>query len=396
MEQEKCKKASAVAVSAVFLAMLLAFGVMTCLGFDEDHSFFENRSLATMPSLTLEGVLDGSYFTAVGEFIKDHAAARDELIAANTVIDIKLLRRPVVNGIYVGDEVLLPYFDHETVDKNEIASTAERVAEDVKTTADLTASYGGSFYYTAIPCQYMCYGDSYPWYLNSRVEYLAESASALFSAFDEKDISYVDMMELYEEAGRPAYFSSTVDHHYGVLGAYSTYREILRRYSEDTGAVLDVLDEDEMTVETLPNRYIGSRSRKLFGLWDSDEHLQTITPVKSVPFARYNNGVRVGDSVFSLPENDEDDVLYTTFMGGDVAHALIDTDREELPTVLIYGESFTNAMESFMWYSFDEMHSIDPRYYKDKTVDELIAELQPDLVVCVRDYSVLLREEWSE
>ena len=77
-------------------------------------------------------------------------------------------------------------------------------------------------------------------------------------------------------------------------------------------------------------------------------------------------------------------------MGGDVAHTMIDTEREELPSILIYGESFTNAIETIMWYSFDEMHSLDMRYYKDMTVDEFIEIVQPDVVVCVRDYSVLL------
>lgn len=47
----------------------------------------------------------------------------------------------------------------------------------------------------------------------------------------------------------------------------------------------------------------------------------------------------------------------------------IDTGRRELPSILIYGDSFTNAVESIAWYSFDRMESADFRYYKDKTLD---------------------------
>ena len=71
-------------------------------------------------------------------------------------------------------------------------------------------------------------------------------------------------------------------------------------------------------------------------------------------------------------------------------YTVIDTGREELPSILIYGESFTNAIETFAWYSFDEMHSLDMRHYYNMTVDEFIAVVKPDVVVCVRDYSVLL------
>ena len=257
----------------------------------------------------------------------------------------------------------------------------------------MTESYGGKYYFVAIPCQYMCYESNYPWYLNDKSEFLGASSEAFFSELEKQGVSLIDVMELYESAGRPDYFSSTVDHHYGIRGAYETYREILRRLEEDTDLTFPTLLEDDFETKTLPNRYIGSRSRKIFGLWDSTERLKLILPKEAPTFTRYNNGYAISPELFDLPENDTDDVLYTTYMGGDVAHTMIDTGREELPSILIYGESFTNALETIAWYSFDEMHSLDMRYYKDMTVDEFIEIVQPDVVVCMRDYSVLLETE---
>ncbi len=390
MKREKISKISSVLVTVSFLIVLLALAVLTVLNSDETFSFFENRNLATFPVLSAENVADGTYFTAVGEFVKDHAAAREVMLKASTLLDLKVLRRPVVNDIYVGKNLLLPYFEHETVDKSQIASDAAAVAEKIETTASVTESYGGKYYFTAIPCQYMCYEDSYPWYLNSRDEFLGASSEAFFNELEKRDVSYIDVMELYEEKGSPDYFTSTVDHHFGIRGAYDTYREILRRLDEDTDLSLPVLTENDFELKTLPNRYIGSRSRKIFGLWESSERLQLILPNDAPSFTRTDNGATVEADLFDLPENDSDDVLYGTYMGGDIAHTVIDTGREELPSILIYGESFTNAIETFAWYSFDEMHSLDMRHYKNMTVDEFIAAVQPDVVVCVRDYSVLL------
>ena len=80
-------------------------------------------------------------------------------------------------------------------------------------------------------------------------------------------------------------------------------------------------------------------------------------------------------------------------MGGDIANTFIDTHREELPTVLVYGDSFTNAFESIVWYSFDKMYSIDLRHYTEMTIDQFIDEYRPDIVICIKDYTAVLSGE---
>lgn len=393
MKNENITKVSSVLVTVCFVLILATLLVMTVSDFDETFSFYENRNLAVFPKADAEGISDGSYFTAIGEFVKDHAASREIMLKASTVLDLKVLKRPVVNDIYVGGEILLPYFEYETIDKEEIAAMAKAAAEKAEKSAAVTESYGGKYYYVSIPCQYMCYEGRYPWYLNSRSEYLEASSEAFFNELSVRGVSLIDMMEYYENNGRPEYFSSGVDHHFGILGAYDTYREIISQVKDDTALELPVLTEDGYDIETLPNKYIGSRSRKIFGMWDSDERLQIIRPKETIPFERYNNGYSVEASLFDLPETETEDVLYTMYMGGDVAHTVIDTGREDLPSVLIYGESFTNAIETIAWYSFDEMHSLDMRHYRDMSVDEFIETMKPDIVVCVRDYSVMIQTE---
>ena len=83
-------------------------------------------------------------------------------------------------------------------------------------------------------------------------------------------------------------------------------------------------------------------------------------------------------------------LTYNLFMGGVIANTVIDTHREELPSILIYGDSFTNAMECVAYLSFDEMHSLDLRHYHEMSLEGYIQKFQPDVVVCIRDYEVLL------
>ena len=96
-----------------------------------------------------------------------------------------------------------------------------------------------------------------------------------------------------------------------------------------------------------------------------------------------------------LPGNDTDEVAYAAYMGGDIAETVIDTGRDELPSLLIYGDSFTNPVEGLMYYSFDEMRTVDLRHYKDMTLADYIALYQPDVVVGIRDYESLLSTDYN-
>ena len=80
-------------------------------------------------------------------------------------------------------------------------------------------------------------------------------------------------------------------------------------------------------------------------------------------------------------------------MGGDWGCTEIRTDRHELPSILIYGDSFTNPVECLLWQGFDTMYSFDFRHYSEYDLDELIAKYKPEIVVCIRDYEAVLKSE---
>lgn len=100
----------------------------------------------------------------------------------------------------------------------------------------------------------------------------------------------------------------------------------------------------------------------------------------------------IESGVYALPNNQWQEILYTVYMGGDLSESVVETGRGELPRLLIYGDSFTNALECVLWESFDKMYSYDFRHYDRETVEEVIVRLQPDVVVCVRDYQQILLE----
>ena len=79
-------------------------------------------------------------------------------------------------------------------------------------------------------------------------------------------------------------------------------------------------------------------------------------------------------------------------MGGDIAETVIATNRPELPSILLFGDSFTNAVETFLYTSFDKTRSLDLRHYTGMALTEYVRLYRPEIVVCLRDDANYLTE----
>ena len=384
------------AMALLFSGVLLVLMAATILLPKNRYSYHENRNLSAFPEITAESVLSGQVFDDLETLFCDYAAWRTPALKAVTWADLNVFRRPVVNDIVVTDDALLEqlYTMPDTAD--DIARKAADVAADNAALRDQIESYGGHYCYIAVPCQYAYYEDEYPSYLENRSAYTAAELAALNSAMDAQGITHVDMGPIFDSLGHPPEFSSRVDNHYGLLGAYETYRAAVQKLNGDYGLALSFPEEGtDVTFSALPNPYMGSRTRKLLGLRGDDEKLLTAAFREDIPFTRFDNGEEVAATVYALPATDAEPLTYELYMGGDIAETVLRTDRLERPSVLIFGDSFTNPVESLAYYSFDELHSIDLRHYTAQSLSDYIAAYKPDVVLCIRDYQSLLSREYN-
>lgn len=384
------KRISELFVTVCFLGFLAAALLFTVGREPETVSFFENRSLAALPALTRESAGDGSYTTQLERYLDDHAALRNTLLKVKTQADL-LLHRPVVNDIVITGDRLLPYLPvgKEIVDSATVKRWSANMAENLKGIQDTAAEYGGYFCYVAVPCQYAYFEDGYPWYLYNRGDYSRDMVTSMGQALAERGVPFLDIRAEFDAMGRPDGFGSRVDNHYTMEGAFETYRLVMEKVAAESGFAFPILDRSDVTFQTLPNEYMGSRERKLLNLVTREESLSILRPVEEVPFTRTDNGNPSPAEIYQLPASEDELVTYNLYMGGDWPRTVIDTGRDELPSILIYGDSFTNAMECVAYLSFNEMHSLDLRYYKEKNIRDYIREVQPDIVVCIRDYEAL-------
>lgn len=379
------------AMALLFSGVLLVLMAATILLPKNRYSYYENRNLSAFPEITAESVLSGQVFDDLETLFCDYAAWRTPALKAVTWADLNVFHRPVVNDIVVTDDALLEqlYTMPDTAD--DIARKAADVAADNAALRDQIEAYGEHYCYIAVPCQYAYYEDEYPSYLENRSAYTAAELAALNSAMDAQGITHVDMGPIFDSLGHLPAFSSKVDNHYGLRGAYETYRAAVQALNDAYGLALSFPEEGaDVTFSALPNPYMGSRTRKLLGLRGDDEKLLTAAFREDIPFTRLDNWQEVASAVYALPATEDEALTYGLYMGGDIAETCIRTDRPSLPTALIFGDSFTNAVESLAYYSFDEMRSVDLRHYKTQSISDYIAAYQPDVVICIRDYEALL------
>lgn len=384
------------AMALLFSGALLVLMAATILLPKERYSYYENRNLSAFPEITAEAVLSGQVFGDLETMFCDYAAGRTTALKAVTWCDLNVFHRPVVNDIVVTDDALLEqlYTMPDTAD--DIARKAADVAADNAALRDQIEAYGGHYCYIAVPCQYAYYEDEYPSYLENRSAYTAAELAALNSAMDAQGVTHVDMGPIFDSLGHLPAFSSKVDNHYGLRGAYETYRAAVQALNDTYGLAISFPEEGtDVTFSALPNPYMGSRTRKLLGLLGNDEKLLTAAFCEDIPFTRFDNGGEVAASVYALPATDTEPLTYGLYMGGDIAETVIRTDRPELPSVLIFGDSFTNPVESLAYYSFDELRSVDLRHYTVQSLSDYIAAYKPDVVLCIRDYQSLLSREYN-
>lgn len=377
------KRFAQVAFLACFLAVILAVPAGTLLFSKNNTSaYYENRALAEWPEITAEGILDGSLAQSLETWYSDHAPGRATLLKMDTFLSMDVLHRPVVNDIVTTEDVLVPFLDYSEYTPAAYEATVGSMSEPFSKLNRYIEETGGSFYFVGFPEQRIYFEDEFPDYLNNH-ENEAEAADTIFrEALEDEGIAFLDMGEVYDDLGHPADFYSTVDHHYNYYGAYAAYRSILDTLAAD-GWELPVLTEEDFTFRELPNPYIGSRNRKLYNLWPNQDRAVIAELKDPIAYTRYDNGELSDKPLYVLPAAEDLPTTYNLYMGGDFAETILETNRPELPDVLVFGDSFTNALETLLYTSFDEMRSLDLRHYTDKTLRDYITDYQPDIVICV-------------
>lgn len=181
---------------------------------------------------------------------------------------------------------------------------------------------------------------------------------------------------------------SRTDHHWAPLGAYYAARQLA------AAAGVPFKDLSHYDADTICN-YVGTMYRF------SGSPLVKRAPEEFVYYKPRNidyttdairytlqAGRAVGDTLgfqpsqffFSFPDGSS--AAYSTFMRGDLNTTRVKTATKNGRRLLIMKDSYGNALPPFLFYSFEEVHVVDCRYFPDNIIDYVTEQQITDLVFC--------------
>lgn len=375
--------------AAIFLLLLLVVPICTLWEPHLNVSFYEQRKLDSFPEITKSGVWDGSFFTAFESAFSDHVVLRNTLLKLDTQLNM-ILEKPVVNNVIINSDMLLTDYGFSYWDIGYIRAQADAVSKDYQALNEFILSYGGYFCFLGVPQQSTYFSAYYPPYMDSRLWHTTAIRTAFSDYMFRHQVPFINMYAIYDSQGHPTDYYAQTDHHFTYEGAYAAYIALLNKINADTNLEIPVMTREDLSWSILPNPFLGSANRKLYGLWPTKDKLEIAKLKNPISFTRKDNGEEVPSSIYALPGNDSEEVTYSVYMGGDIGETIIQTNRPGLKNALIFGDSYTNALETLFWTGFNETRSLDYRYYTDMTLRKYIYEYHPDVVICVRDESVFL------
>ena len=368
---------------ALFGLALAAVPAFTFVRPEKRISYYENRALAEKPALTGENVRTGKYFSGWDTWLSDHIVGRNTILKSYARIQRALPKVEANNIIETGSGALLLMASPEDYDPEEQKEIMDKKTGELKALAGHVQDYGGLFCYVGVPGQRYVYYDEYPEYLSIGRSLVDYCEGRVFDALADTDAVAVNMREVFDATGDAKRYYSALDNHYNYDGVLLTYRTLMKAINERLDTPLKVYEDRDLVFHTEEQEFFGSYSRRICNLQARKEHLVWAEPKEPVPFTREDGHVRVSANTFEQP--DPAVSTYAGYMGGDIGETVIRTGRDDLPSILVFGDSFTNPLEGLLYASCGEFRSLDFRHYDSMTLYEYIDLYQPDIVIAVRD-----------
>lgn len=356
-----CRKES-LAVTVMFLTVILAGALYLFFAPEKSFSEDENRALEPLPQISLESVRGGSFMQSMEDWAGDHFPLREKLVSLNTAAELFSGRRdlasdyskvPAEGGVYFGKnghiyEVLLP--DTQGVFKAN-ADALNYFAE----------KYGMPLYVLAVPSGSQEQTENLPGFapnFDQRTELDTLKASA------GKNTHVIDAFsKLSLKTGNDYYFKT--DHHWTTYGAYAGYSSLVNAMGERQ------FPQSNFTYRTISKPFYGTLYSK--AVWSG------CTPDKFIlPY--YKGSLNITQQVLDktykglyreeyLDKKDK----YSVYLGGNQAVTVIRNPSASGGKLLVIKDSFANSMMPYLELNFSEIHVIDLRYY-NKDIYEYIKQ----------------------
>ena len=407
-------------VPIAFLAALLLGLVMLFVLPKNSVSEAENRRLAGLPGMSGGSLMSGKFTSGLNEYLNDHFPFRDKLISAGDGLasalkhnffrdgdgGIQVISGSVSDDMGEGENLnsakapekpqeKLPEAAHVEVadeadyNRGGIIISGNRAMELFGYYYNMLENYAKkvnaiqeavpdvNVYSLVVPTAVEFYSPvKYHTGMRSQKEALA-TLKTLF----RKEIKPVDAYT-YLAAAADQYIYYRTDHHWTARGAYQGYYAFCKAAGEEP-IPIDDFDSDICAYDFVGTLYRYTKSKTLK---DDPDYVEIFyQPVVEWSTAFYSADMTGEYKAVVLSDVTGTSNKYLVFLGGDHALMQIVSKNKNGRRLLIFKDSFGNALVPFLTNSYEEIFVVDPRSAK-LSVSEFCAEHEINDII-VENYS---------
>ncbi len=324
----------------LFLGGLLAWHVLLP---DRDRSDVENRTLARFPEFSWEDLKDGSFTEEVEEYFADQFPLRDQWSGLKARTE-QLLGKREFNGVYLCGDALIAKVEPPKDGLEE---------KNLSYVARLAGKTDCPVYLGLIPSAAEIRREDLP-----RGAESWDQAAFIARAAELEGVEPIDFLTvLREHAGEDVFYRT--DHHWTTLGAYYGYAALM----EALGREEEVPEPEEIKAWDFPvsNGFQGTLYSQSGVHWLEPDSIEFWVE-DNFRVTSWRSGKPEAASLYDddyLGEKDK----YSAFLGGNQPLCVIENPEGE-GKLLVIRDSYSDALAPFLARSFQEIHLLDPRYYR--------------------------------
>jgi hypothetical protein len=368
----RVRTVSAAALASAFLLLCVAPGLML-LDFDGDtRSLIENRDLAPPPGLPNGPDELASWAERFDAFVADHFGARQKLVAAYNYLHVRVGVSPIDRAL-VGRDGWLFLEQTFLADANRGAlpftdEALDTLVRSFEHRARYLEEQGVGFVVMPAPDK----NSIFPDYLPAYIEFVGPSRLDQFrAAIADARFASVDVtarLRAARAAGEEVYFQT--DSHWNSRGAWFAYRALMDTLRETGYGGGVVLDASDVEFIRLGDYHATDIVRNLLGLdgWIRERHgiRARVLDDAEISAVRGSDG-QPYDYPYSPPPGLEQKVIRRA-------------PPRDGSRVLVYRDSYGNAMIPFLAHTFDEVvYTRPPKTMGFDPAD--IERYRPDVVI---------------
>ncbi|RUL49817.1 DHHW family protein [Lysinibacillus antri] len=397
-------------LTLLFICFIIGIGAYVWLSEKADISFYENRTLAKMPEISVEKMLDASFTKEYETYFTDHFAGKDRWVKGYIQWQM-LTNQTLIQDYYIAaDDWIYP----KPADELEYDQIDFSI-KNVKQLSEYTQKHNMEFFLFSLPNRYLILEPPYPAYLSNNYEF--KHKEYYFNELSKIDaLNVIDVSQSFEdqfsyEKLKNMYYQT--DHHWTVDGAFEAYKIIYNSLNEKYDLFQEPsFNEANFDRQCYDQNFIGSYNRQLYELIETDDEVCTMMPTNFDfnTLEVYVDGEKLPwDSVYGSGLNKEADFIdYAGIFTKDFRELnIINPAKEDGAKVLFIKDSYANPMSFWLAQHFYQTTFFDIRHNQDRTLYEYLNNNEFDAIVFLYNSTTVfanmynfnlekLKEEWID